>query len=224
MQEPLRDRGCAGTSLASPSDGGHARASFILAERWRMCRSPPSSLLCCGTGSRSLLAAPCGDTAPAPLCEAAAQPTIAPAAPLQGCWVCSRLIPVTAALGTTPIPGDTSPCDDHGSPCQDWDPVGYEDHEDGGWGGWHPSPLQRGGCSGVMALGSCPCWHSILSPPEHPSGSAGRAKPWEQARHPPVHFLHRGTFLSPPPPPRPGLTSKNKKEAVRGFIFPLPWP
>lgn len=39
VQQILSDGGCAGISLASPSDGGCAGASFILAERWRMCRS-----------------------------------------------------------------------------------------------------------------------------------------------------------------------------------------
>lgn len=111
-----------------------------------------------------------------------------------------------------------------------------------GWGGW-----QRGGGAGTHHLWGHGCGElpslaatphpSILSPPpqhpkapEHPypAGEQRLGKGWARcggARHPPVHFLHRGhscPHLRPPPQVSPQKTRKKQCEFF--FFFSLPWP
>lgn len=147
--------------------------------------------------------------------------------------------PTRAGLDTTRVPGDTGPCHpsgapspDHGRLRQDWDTVGYEDHGTGA--GTHH--LWGHGCGELPSLAATP-HPSILSPPpqhpkapEHPypAGEQRLGKGWARcggARHPPVHFLHRGhscPHLRPPPQVSPQKTRKKQCEFF--FFFSLPWP
>lgn len=160
------DGGCAVPPSASPSDGGCAEGSFGLTalEGWGRGAFPQPWVGGMQPLRPSARQLPDPKLPPLPHRRAAGVAEgIAPEDPGDGS-------PTRADLDTTRVPGDTGPCHpsgapspDHGRLCQDWDTVGYEDHGTGdgsGVGGLAPIT------SGVMAVGSCPCW---LQPPTQAS-------------------------------------------------------
>lgn len=227
---------------ASPSDGGCAEGSFGLTalEGWGRGAFPQPWVGGMQPLRPSARQLPDPKLPPLPHRRAAGVAEgIAPEDPGDGS-------PTRADLDTTRVPGDTGPCHpsgapspDHGRLCQDWDTVGYEDHGTGdgsGVGGAGTHHLWGHGCGELPSLAATPHPSILSAPPQHPkapehpypAGEQRLGKGWARcggARHPPVHFLHRGhscPHLRPPPQVSPQKTRKKQCEFF--FFFSLPWP